>query len=201
MLSKVKSEGVGNQVKELKLKIDEMDVLLSLRTSEVEDLEAKVREHSSENKKLRETFENMERELQEARLRVQELDVSLNLSTSEKEQLEEKIKERDSQLNGLASTEAELKDIMNKSQEIEDMLRNRDLENQELNKKLLDNNVELENEMAELQSDFRKAVIKTKELDALLTVKENENKPFDSVIWKLEITIKSTFFCHPVEAI
>lgn len=166
-------------MKELKLKTDEMDVMLNLRVAEVEDLETKLREQSSENEKLKETCGTLETELQEARLRLQELKVDLNLSNSSIEQLEEKLKARDSQLNGLASTEAELKDIMNKSQEIEDMLRSRDLENQELNKKLLDNSAELESEMAELQSDLRKSMVKNKELDALLTMKENENQTLE----------------------
>ena len=64
---------MGGEVKELKLKVDEMDVLLNLRVSEVADLETKVREHSSDNEKLRETFGSMEAELQENKLRVQEL--------------------------------------------------------------------------------------------------------------------------------
>ena len=73
-LNKVKSEGMGGEVKELiKLKVDEMDVLLNLRASEVADLETKVREHSSDNEKLRETLGSMEAELQENKLRVQEL--------------------------------------------------------------------------------------------------------------------------------
>ena len=85
-----------------------MDLLLNLRASEAEDLGFKLRYSSSEKERLEETCRNMESELQEAKLRVNELEVSLNLSSSEKGQLEEKLKERDSQLNGLASTEAEL---------------------------------------------------------------------------------------------
>lgn len=64
---------------------------------------------------------------------------------------------------------------MNKSQEIEEMLCSCDLENVELSKKLLENNLELENEIVELQSDLKKVVVKMKELDVLLIIKESEN--------------------------
>lgn len=78
--------------------------------------------------------------------------------------------------------EVEFKDIMNKSQEIEDMLCFCDFENQELNKKLLENNFEFENEMVEFQRDLRKFMIKMKEFDVLLIVKESENQVFENKI-------------------
>lgn len=78
--------------------------------------------------------------------------------------------------------EVEFKDIMNKSQEIEDMLCFCDFENQELNKKLLENNFEFENEMVEFQRDLRKFMIKMKEFDVLLIIKESENQVFENKI-------------------
>ena len=147
---------------------------LSDRESEMELLNKQLQEQNSLNVELTEKASRLENQLREAQETITEYETLVGLRDQEKRDLEHSLGERDAQLNGLAATESELREIALKNQEIEDMLHNRDSENDELLARLREQNAELESELVDIEGDYKKAMLKGRELESILSVRETE---------------------------